>query len=77
LHFGHASPVLSGGALCVEPLEMGLFSVGVPVHDRAGHVFAAISASLLRREPDPATLHTHYLEPLQRASKAITAGLPF
>ena len=66
-----------GFAMVYQQLEMGLFSVGVPVHDRAGHVFAAISASVLRREPDPATLHTHYLEPLQRASKAITAGLPF
>jgi IclR family pca regulon transcriptional regulator len=64
-------------AAVYQQLEMGLFSVGVPVLDRAGNVFAAISASAWRREPDLATLETHYLEPLRRASKDITAGLPF
>ena len=69
--------VVPNASLAALAQVRGQGSVGVPVHDRAGHVFAAISASVLRREPDPATLHTHYLEPLQRASKAITAGLPF
>jgi IclR family pca regulon transcriptional regulator len=64
-------------AAVYQQLEMGLFSVGVPVRDRAGTVFAAISASAWRREPDLATLEAHYLEPLRRASRDITAGLPF
>jgi len=66
-----------GFATVYQQLEMGLFSVGVPVHDRAGHVFAAISASMWRREPVSEALQARYLEPLRLASKAITAGLPF
>ncbi len=66
-----------GFATVYQQLEMGLFSVGLPVRDRAGNVFAAISASAWRREPEPATLEIDYLEPLRRAAQEITAGLPF
>ncbi len=64
-------------ATVYQQLEMGLFSVGVPVYDRANNIVAAISASVWRREPDPATLEAHYLVPLRLASKDITAGMPF
>jgi IclR family pca regulon transcriptional regulator len=64
-------------ATVYQQLEMGLFSVGVPVYDRANNIIAAISASVWRREPDPLTLETHYLVPLRLASKSITEGLPF
>jgi IclR family pca regulon transcriptional regulator len=66
-----------GYAAVYQQLEIGLFSVGVPVYDRAQNILAAISASVWRREPDPATLQADYLAPLRLASQNITAGLPF
>ena len=66
-----------GYAAVYQQLEMGLFSIGVPIHDRAKNVIAAISASVWQREPDAQTLERDYLAPLLCASRKITAGLPF
>ncbi|MBX9738884.1 MAG: helix-turn-helix domain-containing protein [Beijerinckiaceae bacterium] len=66
-----------GYASVYQQLEIGLFSVGVPVYDRAHNVLAAISASVWRREPDAVTLDAEFLGPLRAASESITAGLPF
>jgi IclR family pca regulon transcriptional regulator len=65
-----------GYATVYQQLEMGLFSVGVPVFDRARNVIASISASAWGREPDRDTLETSFLAPLRRAADTITAGLP-
>ena len=65
-----------GYATVYQQLEMGLFSVGVPVFDRARNVTAAISASVRGREPDRDILEIRFLAPLRRAADAITAGLP-
>ena len=65
-----------GYAAVYQQLEMGLYSIGVPIHDRAKNVIAAISASVWQREPDAQTLERDYLAPLLSASRKITAGLP-
>jgi IclR family pca regulon transcriptional regulator len=64
-----------GHAIVYQQLEMGLFSVGVPIYDRAQNVIAAMSASMWQRQPAPDILEEKYLKPLRIASKNITAGL--
>jgi IclR family pca regulon transcriptional regulator len=66
-----------GYAAVYQQLEMGLFSIGVPIYDRANHVIAAISASVWQREPDVETLERDFLSPLLSASRKITSGLPY
>jgi IclR family pca regulon transcriptional regulator len=66
-----------GYAAVYQQLEMVLFSIGVPIYDRANHVIAAISASVWQREPDVETLERDFLAPLLSASRKITSGLPY
>lgn len=66
-----------GYAAVYQQLEMGLFSIGVPIYDRANHAIAAISASVWQREPDVETLERDFLAPLLSASRKITSGLPY
>lgn len=66
-----------GFSAVYQQLEVGLFSIGVPIVDRAGHVIAAMSASVWQREPDERTLKNGFLEPLLRTARKITNGLPY
>ena len=66
-----------GYSAVYQQLEVGLFSVGVPIYDRAGHVIAAMSASVWQREPDEETLQSKFIKPLLQNSRKITDGLPY
>jgi IclR family pca regulon transcriptional regulator len=66
-----------GYSTVYQQLEVGLFSIGVPIYDRGGQVIAAMSASVWQREPDDETLKARFLEPLLKASRKITDGLPY
>lgn len=59
-----------------QQLEMGLFSVGVPLRDRGGRVFAAMSASRWGSPPDQKRMGRQFLTPMRRAAEAIRSGLP-
>ena len=66
-----------GYSAVYQQLEVGLFSVGVPIFDRAGGVIAAMSASIWQREPDQQTVQDTFLKPMFVASRRITEGLPY
>lgn len=44
-----------GYSAVYQQLEVGLFSIEVPIYDRGGRVIAAMSASVWQREPDEET----------------------
>lgn len=65
-----------GYAIVDQQLEMGLFSIGVPIRDRSGLVFAGLSASSRRTSMSEGRLVADYLDLLKAAAQRITAGLP-
>jgi IclR family pca regulon transcriptional regulator len=65
-----------GYATIDQELEFGLWSIAVPIFDRGGSVPAAIGLSVHDLQVSRSELAEHLLGPLQRASRAISAGLP-
>jgi IclR family pca regulon transcriptional regulator len=66
----------SGYSIVDQQLELGLYSIGIPIRDRAGVVFAGLSASFRRTRMSEDRFGKRHCEALDVASRAITAGLP-
>jgi len=62
-------------ALVDQELEDGVRSVAVPLHDRAGHVVAAMNVSAHATRTSRAQLQKHILPHLQAAAGAVDASL--
>ena len=66
----------NGFGLVNQHLEIGLYSIGVPVTGRDGSVVAGLSISSGVAWPGIAKLKQRELPALWEAAKAITTGLP-
>lgn len=65
-----------GYAIVEQQLDIGLYSIGVPIFDRGRSVAAAISVGVRDPYLKAADMKRKYLTPLLRASKEITSALP-
>lgn len=64
-----------GFAIVEQQLELGLYSIGVPIRDRSNRIIAGVSASARSYQMPKDELKERVLEPLLRAAQAISAGL--
>jgi IclR family pca regulon transcriptional regulator len=64
-----------GWSLVDQELEAGLRSVAAPIHDRDGHVVAAVNLSAQAARTDVADVHDTLLPPLLATAKAIERDL--
>ncbi len=60
-----------------QELEVGLRSIGVPIHNRGGDVVAAMSISLVGGRLARKVVSDRYLSALRDSSKEITETLPY
>lgn len=65
-----------GYAIVEQQLDIGLYSIGVPIFDRGRGIAAAISVGVRDPYQRSADMKRKYLTPLIRASKEITNALP-
>jgi IclR family pca regulon transcriptional regulator len=65
-----------GWALVNEELELGLMSLAVPIHDRAGRVVAAMNVSSRPQRQSATELQKRCLPALQAVAERISAMLP-
>ncbi|OKI84755.1 IclR family transcriptional regulator domain-containing protein [Streptomyces sp. CB02414] len=68
-------PPAAGYALVDEELEAGLRSLAVPVHDREGHVVAALNVAMHAARRTPEACVTDILPPLRETAARIEADL--
>ena len=64
-----------GYAIVDQQLEIGLLSIGVPIRNRGGEVFAGLSISFRTSERNQHTPTVEYCASLRTAADRITAGL--
>jgi IclR family pca regulon transcriptional regulator len=66
---------MRGWSIVDQELEIGLRSISVPIHDRAGKVVAALNVACPSSRISPEDMHSKILLELQAASQTITASL--
>ena len=64
-----------GYAVVQDELEVGLVSLAVPLHDHAGHVFAAMNCSSVARRTDGKEMLRTRLELLQEYASQVSSAL--
>ncbi len=65
-----------GFSIVEQQLEIGLYSIGVPICDRSNLVIAGLSASARSYQISKNDFKDRYLTPLLDAAKVISAGIP-
>lgn len=65
-----------GWALVVDELELGLYSISVPLHSRSGKITAALSVGCPSARTTPEEMCERFLPELERAAQEITLTAP-
>jgi len=66
---------VKGWSIVDQELEIGLRSISVPIHDKAGTVVAALNVACPSSRITPEDMRTKILLEMQSASQEITSGL--
>ena len=65
----------AGFSMVDQELEVGLRTLGVPIHNKGGMVVGGLSVSLIEPQVSRDTMMKRYLRPLQSAAREITSSL--